>query len=111
MTFQRIPASIEITPVVLLHWFMDDGCCLRQKRPDLKQDLLKIELATDCFSVGEQNRLLDILRQNFGLRGVLVNTERGNKRIAFCKQDNIVLFFNIIGPCPVKCFEYKWKIR
>lgn len=108
---KSIPTSIEITPITLLHWFMDDGCCLRQKRPDLKQDLLKIEIASDCFSIEEQNRLLDILYQNFGLRGILIDTERKNKRIAFCRQDDIVSFFNIIGPCPVKCFEYKWKIR
>lgn len=108
-----IPNNIEITPTVLLHWFLDDGCCTRQKRSDLKQDLLKVVLSSESFSPFDQNRLLTLLNKNFNLQGSLISTgENGkDKRIAFLRQEDVARFFEIIGPCPIKCFEYKWKIR
>jgi hypothetical protein len=57
---KRVP-ELELSPLALAVWFMDDGCRSRNA----------VYLNTQQFDLGSQERLLRLLREQWGIRGSL----------------------------------------
>lgn len=93
-----VPQDLELTPQLLLIWFLDDGYTATHGG---------INIATDGFSL-EDNIYL---QQQFKKLNIDVNfhiaSSRENIRL-YIPKSNVQTFYNIIGPCPVNCYQYKW---
>ena len=92
---KTIPKDIELTPLSLAVWFMDDGS--KTKKGD-------VYLNTQQFSMREQRRLLHALRK-LGLRARL-NKDRKYYRIRFFKE-SVGKLNEIIRPYMVDSMLYK----
>jgi hypothetical protein len=123
-----VPKDLIITPLVLLHWFMDDGTSYRRKRKyktsgkwqqvkRRNENQIVISFACESFTKEDQEFLAGQLINNFGLRARVSEcktsqkSNRENYHRIFIPQSNADLFFNIIGECPVPSMEYKWKLN
>ncbi len=90
-----IPRDLELTPLSLAVWFMDDGS--RTKKGD-------VYLNSHQFSMKDQRYLLHLLRK-MGLRARL-NRDKGKYRIRFYKE-SIPKLFEIIKPYIIPSMKYK----
>jgi len=110
-----IPKTFEISKVALLTWFMDDGYSYVVKSKNYRPQI-RVYLCTQCFQYEEIERLSSYLRDHFELhfytrfhkREKITCGSGYELELSLKDVDN---FFKIIGPCPVKCFQYKWKIN
>ncbi len=96
-----VPFDINITPTILLHWFICDGCCVYNQICSA----LRVKLATNCFTFNEVELLNNKLHQ-INIQSTIHNTKQGytiNLNNQRCHN-----FFKYIGECPYKCFQYKW---
>ena len=101
---KTIPKNLVLTPTVLLHWFLDDGCSYRRNR---KTRQITITFCSECFSVPEQKIIQKQFKYNFGIKTWLHKTKSGY-RIEI-NQSYADKFYNVVGRCPVSSMEYKWK--
>lgn len=111
-----IPDNIQLNKSSLLTWFMDDGYCYTIQRKNSHRPQIRVYLCTQCFQRSELENLCVKLLKNFGLhfyvrfhkrkKGVSQGT---GLELELSLKDSI-RFFETIGPCPVDCFKYKWKI-
>ena len=90
-----IPKSLELNPLILAVWFMDDGSKCRDR---------DIYLNTQQFSFLDQRRLLYLLRQ----MKIRARTNRDKKyyRIRILKE-SIPLFMEKVSPYIIPSLEYK----
>jgi hypothetical protein len=108
-----IPYDINVTPTVLLHWFMDDGSSFhRRKNSPTKQ--IYIEFYCQSFNREELSNLCDIINHKFDLKAAPHLHQRhgiikGTGMEVIIPQSKSRDFYDIIGPCPVPSFQYKWK--
>lgn len=103
-----IPSDIHPTPRMMLHWFLDDGSSY-QRRRESKTKQVVITLCSESFSEDNQQMMINKMKDEFGLKGVLKKVPFGTGyRITF-SQSQTPLFYDIIGACPVPSMEYKWK--
>ena len=95
---KEVPEDIVLSPQTMLIWFMDDGF----------KSSGGLSLATDGFSL-QSNEILKACLEDYGLQ---VNfhkaSNRGNVRLYITAKSSKD-FLNIIGPCPVACYQYKWE--
>lgn len=108
-----IPRDLIITSGVLLNWFLDDGSSYYRKRmyngiKQIREKQVKIQLCTDCFTYEDQLFLSNQINDNFDLKSIVT---------PYCKTYRIQIpqsksqdFFKVIGECPIKEFDYKWKV-
>ena len=89
-----IPVDLELNPIVLAVWFMDDGSNSRSN----------IYFNTQQFSLIDQNRLLHKLRQ-IGLKARL-NKDKKYYRIRILKE-SISKLNQIIDPYIIQSMRYK----
>ena len=92
---KTIPKDLELNPIILAVWFMDDGSKSR------KHD---VYLNTQQFSMKEQRILLHALRK-IGLRARL-NKDKKYYRIRFLKE-SIPKLNEIIKPYIIPSMRYK----
>ena len=117
-----VPKDIIITPTVLLHWFMDDGCSSLRKR-DYKENPKKkwlsrrrkenqvlITFCSESFSKEDQEMLVTQMNKKFNLCAKVIACGFGTGYRVKIPQSKAQYFFKLIGPCPVPSFAYKWKI-
>jgi hypothetical protein len=103
-----VPRTLDLTPKMILHWFMDDGFSLYRS----DSNSLRIGLCTECFNKSDNLFLIEQLNDKFHLNARLTKT--GTHGAAFGQRIAIPggkwkEFFNLIGPCPVPSLAYKWK--
>lgn len=91
---KTIPSGIELDPVILAIWYMDDG----SKSGD------NVYLNSQQFSLNDQKRLLYILRM-LDLRARL-NKDKIYYRIRFYKE-SVPKFIKIIKPFIIDSMKYK----
>jgi hypothetical protein len=95
---KTVPKDLELTPQSLLIWFLDDG---------YTSTTGGLYLATDGFSL-EDN---EFLQQQLSLLSVNVNfhiaSSKKNVRL-YIPKSYVETFYQLIGPCPVNCYRYKW---
>jgi hypothetical protein len=103
-----IPDDIDITPTLLLHWFLDDGNSYqRRKNSSTKQ--IVITLCSECFNKDDQQMIVEKINYIFGLVCTLKKVNYGTGYQIRIPQSQASLFYDIIGPCPVPSMKYKWK--
>lgn len=91
-------AEVLKDPLSLAVWFMDDGAI------SSRRDGLIIN--TQSFKLGEQLILIACLEDNFQIKGISVNKDKGYFRLYLNKQA-AWLFKNIIAKFVLKSFSYK----
>ncbi|GMX58827.1 MAG: hypothetical protein MCSN_4810 [Candidatus Microsyncoccus archaeolyticus] len=89
-----IPVNLELNPIILAVWFMDDG----------SKSKSSVYLNTQQFGLIDQNRLLHKLRQ-FGLKARL-NRDKKYYRIRFLSE-SIFKLNQIIDPYVISSMRYK----
>jgi dimeric dUTPase (all-alpha-NTP-PPase superfamily) len=92
---KHIPYDFKITPTVLLYWYLGDGSFNTNNKT--------VRFSTCCFNQNDIILLIEQLK-HLGLYSYI--TARNE---IFLKTQSTNAFFEIIGCCPVKCFEYKWN--
>lgn len=90
-----VPYDINLTPTVLLHWYLGDGYLDNGKG---------IVLCTDAF---DYNSIFILITKLNELNMCAYYYEGGNKIIIPNKR--VIEFLNYIGTCSVKYFKYKWN--
>lgn len=107
---KTVPKNLVLTPRMVLYWFMDDGCSMYKNKYLGKQNCIVGSFCSESFSK-EENEFLCKQLKNFGL-SVSVRSNVGIKGTGhriFINQSSFPFFFKLIGVCPVKSMEYKWK--
>jgi hypothetical protein len=92
---KRIPLDIQLDPLSLAVWFMDDGTRIRSA----------YYLNTQQFSVAEQQYLQGLLFKTFGLVSSL-NRDKHYFRIRITTESSIKLR-KLVEPYIVECLKYK----
>jgi len=112
---KHVPDDIALTSSVIREWYIGDGCLLRDS--NRKNHAARgVRLATNGFTHSEVQLLADKLGA-LGLKPKI----RGQKNygrfvgwiIVLTGLDNIIPFFDIIGPCPPELesiYGYKWPL-
>ena len=90
-----IPKNLELDPVSIAIWYMDDGSKSRDS---------DVYLNTQQFSLMDQKKLLNCLRK-FGIKARL-NRDKKYYRARILKE-SIKGFMNIIAPCMAPSMKYK----
>lgn len=90
-----VPKDLKLTPLICRQWYIGDG----------HSQGGGIFLCTECFSVHEVNFLMDQLI-GLGFKGTRTTTNR-----IYISVRSAPNFLNYVGPCPVKCYEYKWSTK
>ncbi len=112
---KRPPRDLALTPIVVLRWYMDDG--------SLNQRGNFISLSTHSFRQEDVEFLAHLLRQQ-GIKAQAEATTQYERTlngryyprairhiVTIRGRENTRTFLDYIGPCPVKCFAYKWDWR
>ena len=102
-----VPSKIEEllkTPLSLAIWFMDDGTL--DWRP---KDHYAFRFATNCFSIIECKKLVEVLAKNFGIVATVQTTLIRGKRYPriYIGKLGRERFRELIKPHIVNCFSYK----
>jgi transposase len=116
-----VPRSLYLTPIMLLHWFMDDGSSYLRKRKyknnrqgsikRQKHDQVQICFCCESFSKEDQEFLVQKMSNNFGIESTIRNYKDGTGWRIHIRQSYAQRFYEIIGPCPVPSMQYKWKLN
>lgn len=93
-----VPLDLELTPLTCLMWHLGDGCVNNR-------GVAGVDLSTQGFEILE----IDMLRGLLGKLGF--KTTRHKDKSIHIWAESAKDFLNYIGDCPVKCYEYRWKIR
>jgi len=64
-------------------------------------------IATDCFTRKEVDFLCEIIN----ILGNFEARQQGTRNVIYIPVKNTPKFLDFISPCPVQCFEYKWKLQ
>jgi hypothetical protein len=94
-----VPETLEITPKILLHWFLDDGCAPKKRKG--------IQLCSDGFTKLENQSLADQLTKKYNLDAWLISNGKGSHRIKIGIK-KMGDFYEVVGKCPVPSLSYKW---
>lgn len=93
-----IPKSLNITPVLLLHWYLGDGN-LNNKHG--------ITLCTDCFSEADIQDVIFNINQKYNLQAYY----RPKSKRIIIPNKYVFEFLKLIGKPPVYCYNYKWDTK
>jgi len=94
-----VPKDITLTPLVCRQWYIGDGSLRHPTKS------YNIEFATCGFSVDDT----EFLKLKFKVIGFDVTIQPAGNRISIKKRD-VKRFLEYIGPCPIECYEYKWRV-
>lgn len=92
-----VPSDLELTPLVLAVWFMDDGTKSRSS----------LYLNTQQFNLGEQRFLKNLLYKAFRIECAL-NRDKRYFRLRITTESTKKMK-DIIHPYILPCFQYKLK--
>src|SRR3989344_4728894 len=96
--------KILTSPISLAVWFMDDGTL--DYRP---KDHCAFHLCTNCFTKEDTSKLIDVLKNNFGIVSSLHYTLCRGKRHCriYIGAQGRDRFIELITPYILACFKYK----
>jgi len=107
-----VPEDINLTPKVILNWFMDDGSTTYRNRKELKNPHTKEVIcifSCESFLREDQERLCSQMKNKFDLNPTIITAQWGTGWRIKIRQAEVQDFLQVIGPCPVKSMQYKWK--
>lgn len=90
-----IPKDLNLTPLTLTVWFMDDG----------SKSYKTVYLNTQQFDASSQQKLIDILQKQLNIEATL-NKDKNYCRIRIAYK-SISKFLKIVQPYVLKEFNYK----
>jgi hypothetical protein len=97
-----VPCDIDLTPLVCRQWYIGDG---NLSFAPSKNGRRYIRLSTDGFSV------LDVEFLVYKLTTIGFLAKRQPARNIICiSTDSTDKFLDYIGPCPIDCYKYKWRL-
>lgn len=114
-----IPEDVDISPLSLLHCFLDDGCTYRRKREyerSVKKQIY-IWLCLECFPRDNLEMFCEKFKKEYGSSINIKTSKIYGKNIGYgyrvyVSQGSYNRFMEILGPCPpelVPVLGYKWK--
>lgn len=92
-----IPQDLTLSPLTCLWWYLGDGHLAKKKQ--------QIELATQCFNEVDIDFLVQKLHQ---LNFEAYKRRHRHQFAIIVPRRKVKQFLEYIGPCPVKCYNYKW---
>jgi len=98
---KKVPRDLELTPAVCREWHLGDGGLNHPKN-----GRSYIMLSTYDFPIKEVNFLVEKLN-NLGFK----TTRQEKHNTIYISTKSTKRFLKYIGPCPVKCYEYKWNYQ
>ena len=107
---KKIPEDIEITPLILRHWYLGDGCLSWGKLKSKgiwkikKRRFPSITISCQGHSNSTLLKYIEQLKTK-NITFTLVN----NGAIMRLKSNSFESFFKYIGECPINCYNYKWN--
>ncbi len=108
-----VPLDFKLTPISLLHWFLDDGSTSWRKRKypkhwnQRKQQVL-LTFCSESFTKEENEFLCEQIR-SLAILCSVIKTNSGTGWRVKVSQSAVRDFFGIIGDSPVDSLGYKWK--
>jgi DNA-binding XRE family transcriptional regulator len=99
-----IPRDLELNSIVLLHWYLGDGCLIRRKNDSNRVPY--IVLATNTFSKEDVGFLIQKLKElNLNFYPVKYKSGFTKKESGYCLYSNTqdgtpLRFFKLINECP-----------
>lgn len=96
-----VPKSLTLTQLTCRQWYIGDGCLEHRKKRSSQ-----IILSTQGFSISDVSFLVKSLR-NIGIKA----TRKPSQNTIRISANPTINFLDYIGKCPVKCYQYKWRIR
>ncbi len=98
-----VPTDIKLTPLVCRQWYIGDGSLHHQKYKEKVYNYIRLSVM--CFSVTDIEFLVGKLH-NIGFES---HWTKQNE--IYVSAESTPLFLDYIGKCPIKCYEYKWKLK
>lgn len=96
-SFKIVPLDLKLTPLVCRQWYISDGSLgLDSKDGNILLNCESFEVSETNFLVMQLNKL-----------GFIAKRRKDNG--IWCSSSSTKAFLKYIGPCPVKCYQYKWK--
>jgi hypothetical protein len=93
---KRVPPDICLSQKTMLHWFIGDGTVRKGSSG---------KLCTNGFLYEECELLRYALLRDFGIK----TTHSSSGEILLPRKE-LCMMLEIIGPCPVACYAYKWNV-
>lgn len=96
-----VPKDLKLTPLTCRQWFIGDGCLYHPKdsRP-------YIQLYTCGFTIIDVERLVKLLNE-IGFKV----TRHPYNNVIYISVYSVEDFLGYLGPCPVRCYQYKWNYK
>jgi len=98
-----VPRDIELTPLVCRQWYIGDGYLGHSHRT--KGTKSDIRLCTYSLPINNVEFLVRKLNK-LGFRA----TRQLCNNIIHISSYSVKAFLDYIGPCPVECYSYKWRL-
>lgn len=114
---KSVPSDFVLTPISLLHWYMDDGTSSyrirsepQYKSGEWKQRVKSIRLSfcSESFTRSENEFLVEQLKK-LGVTAQVIPYPSGTGWRIKIPSSKTHDFFDVIGPCPVSSLAYRWK--
>lgn len=102
------PNDIQISPELLLNWFLDDGSSYH-RRKDSKSKQITITFSCEGFYPENVKRLVEKLCNTTEMEFKMSPCNSGYGYRITLQQHYTNSFFKYIGACPVESLKYKWK--
>jgi len=96
---KKLPLNLRLTPLICRQWYIGDGSLVINLRSN------HISLSTQGFKAGEVDLLIEKLKE---LNFITTKQKDNGIRILTASTPD---FLNYIGPCPIKCYKYKWELQ
>lgn len=87
-----VPKDIQLTPISVALWYMDDGCLSDHK----------CIISTDNFSLTDISFLQYLLGKIFGIKSTLKNESK-----IMIRKESFPIFFSLISPYVISSMRYK----
>jgi hypothetical protein len=101
-----VPTDLKMNKEILLHWFLDDGCTIFIHN----KSLIEAKFCAMGFQRDEQEFLVDLIKSTFGLAFTIRKADSGSKTDIWAPSSQYNNLIEILGECPIKSMEYKWKM-
>lgn len=102
-----VPRDLDLTPKVLLHWFMDDGTTSLRNR---KTRQVRMTFCSESFTKDDNEWLCEEIWKRYGVKaGIVSNGGKGFGWRIFIPAREIDDMYQAMGECPVPSMRYKWK--
>lgn len=106
-----IPKDLVLTSNTMKYWFIDDGTSSKRKGT--------MGLAVCCFTDDDCKMLVSKIKDFIGEENISGNVIRVKYFYSksqsryyaslYINRKDATFMLDKIGPCPVKCYEYKWN--